>query len=87
MNRSPERIEGRSSEDRKQGQTVIILSRPAGFFAKAVGLVLAVLLLTLAFVFSLIVFAILAAVVLVLLVYVWWVRKRAVRTAHSNHSD
>ncbi len=85
MNRPSEQIEGPSSEDRKQGQTVIILSRPAGFFVKAVGLVAAVLLLALAFVFSLIVFAILAAIVLVLLVYGWWMRKRALRTAHSNH--
>ena len=63
------------------------MSRPAGFFVKAVGLVAAVLLLGLAFVFSLIVFAIFAAVVLVLLVYVWWARKRTGRTAHSNHGN
>jgi hypothetical protein len=85
VNRPSERIEGPSSDDRKQGQTVLILSRPAAFFVKAVGLVAAVLLLALAFVFSLIVLAIFAAVVLVLLVYVWWVRKRGLRIAHSSH--
>lgn len=85
MNRPPERIEGRSSEVRKEAQTIVVLNGPAGFFAKAVALVAAVLLLALAFVFSLIVFAILVALVLVLLVYVWWVRKRALRTAQSNY--
>jgi len=77
VSRPPERIEGRSAEDRRENQTVIIVSRPAGFFAKAVGLVAAFFLLALAFVFSLILCAILAAVVLVFLAYMWWASRRA----------
>jgi Flp pilus assembly protein TadB len=83
MSSPPERIEERPSDNRKQGQTVIIVSRPAGFFAKAVGLVAAILLLSIAFVFSLIVFAIVAALALLLLTYLWWVRRRALRL-HDN---
>ena len=86
MNSGPQRIEGRPSDDRRPGQTVIILSRPAGFFAKAVGLVAAILLLTVVFVFSLIVFAIVAALASVLLIYLWWVRRRALRP-HGNQVD
>lgn len=73
----PERIEGRSAEDRKQDRTIIIVSRPSGFFGKAVALVTALFLFALAFVFSLLFFAILAAVILVILAYVWWASRHA----------
>ena len=73
VNPQPEQIEGKSAED--QNRTVILVSRPLGFFGKAVALVTALFLFALAFVFSLIVLAVLVAVVLVFLAYVWWARR------------
>lgn len=77
MSPQPERIEGRSAENLKQGRMVTIVIRPSGFFGKAVALVTAVFLFTLTFVFSVIVFAAIAALVLVFVAYVWWARRRA----------
>jgi len=77
VSRPPERIERRTDPDRERDRTIVIVSRSAGFFPKAVALIAAFLLLALAFVFSLLFFAILTAVVLVLLAYAWWVRRRA----------
>lgn len=87
MDRPPARIEVRSSDSRGQDQTIIVVSRPAGFFAKAVGVVAALLLLALTFVFSLLFFAILASVALVLLGYAWWLQRRSKSREHHIRSD
>jgi len=58
-------------------KTVVILARKPGFLAKAVALLAAAFLLVLAFIFSLIFFAALVAIGLLILVYVWWVTRKA----------
>ena len=50
--------------------------RPRGWFPKLLGMLLASALFGLIFVFSLLLFALLAGVALVMLVYLWWVRRR-----------
>src|SRR5215208_1709973 len=75
MDSGPGQIERRPSGDRRQGQTIIVFRAPAGIFAKAIGVVALILLLSVAFVFSLLVFAIVAAVALVLLVHLWWLKR------------
>ncbi|PIX42641.1 MAG: hypothetical protein COZ56_08925 [Armatimonadetes bacterium CG_4_8_14_3_um_filter_58_9] len=77
MSHQPERIEEKPAKDRKQFQTVIIMNSPAGFFSKAVAVVVALSLFALAFVFSLIFLAVLVAALLVFLAYAWWVNRRA----------
>lgn len=54
----------------------IVVNPSASWFTKALGLSAVLLLVALAFVFSLLVFAIFAALVLVMLARVWWTRKR-----------
>lgn len=78
-----------SSPPRQHHLNLVIENRPAGFFTKALAVVAAFFLLTLAFVFSLIVFAVLAAVVLVLMATVWWKRRQAwrARAVDVPHRD
>lgn len=77
MSHQPERIEEEPVKGRKQFHTVIVMSSSAGFFGKAVAVVVALSLFALAFVFSLIFLAILAAALLVFLTYALWANRRA----------
>ena len=85
MDTPPERIEVIPVEDKRHDWTYTFVVRRPGFFAKVVGLVVACALLALAFVFSLLIFSIVAAVALVMLAYVWWAGMRARRSMRAVH--
>lgn len=65
-------------EHRQSRRTYRFVLRPRGWLPQALGLVMACALLALTFVFSLLVFSLLAGVALVMLVLLWWgrIRKR-----------
>ncbi len=87
MDPPPERIEGIPVEDKSHDRTYRFVVRWPGFFAKVVGLVVAGALLALTFMFSLLIFSLAAAALVVMLVYGFWARMRArcsMRAAHRK---
>lgn len=72
-------IDPRTADRKEEVRVEIVMGPSAGLFTKVLGGAAALLLLALAFVFSLLVFSLLAAVGLVLLARVWWARR------HTHH--
>jgi len=83
MDTPPERREVFAVADKSHDLTYTLVVRRLGFFAKLIALVVACALFALAFVFSLLIFSIVAASAPVMLAYVCWARMRARRSTRA----
>jgi hypothetical protein len=84
METPPERIEVVTVEKRHDWTYTFVVRGP-GFFAKVVALVVACVLLAVAFAFSLLIISIVATFALVMMAYAWWAGMRARRSMRAVH--